>query len=328
MDLNPDDTQLELAGAVADYCNRRLSTSRLRQLIDAPSGDPSLWAEIAELGVFDLRRSEAEGGLGLGMADTALVFEELGRSLAPGPIVDTHLAHTLLATSFPERLPSAATSVTVASSPLLVPHFDQADVVVLIETDSLALVRPREMSGTPLSRPLDPLTPLHLLADRVGGETVAGADIAVAWNRQARILTAALQVGIASAVLDHSVKYTVTREQFGRPLAANQALKHRMADMHVRTVVARAAVLAAAVNCDDPEVDDLDRAANSAKVLADEAAVENAKAAVQLHGGMGFTWETDVHLFLKRAWVNSQFSGTAEECAEQLAGELVADSRP
>lgn len=327
MDLNPDDTQLELAGAVADYCDRRLSTSRLRGLIDAPSDDPSLWAEITELGVFDLRLSEADGGLGLGMADAALVFEQLGRALAPGPIVDTHLVRTLLAFAFPDGLPSAATSATVASTPLLVPHLDQADVVVLIRGDSLELVRPGEMSGTSLSRPLDPLTPLHLLADGMRGETVAGEDIARSWIQQARILTAALQVGIAGAVLDRSVNYTMTREQFGRPLGTNQALKHRMADMHVRTVVARAAVLAAAVNCDDPEVEDLDRAATSAKVLADEAAVENGKAAVQLHGGMGFTWESDVHLFLKRAWVNAQFSGTAEACTERLADQLVTDGR-
>ena len=328
MDLNPDETQLELAGAVADYCDRRLTTSRLRQLIDAPSGDSSLWAEIAELGVFDLRRDQAEGGLGLGMAEAALVFEGLGRALAPGPIVDTHLAHTLLSTSFPDGLPHAATSTTVGFSPLLIPHLDQADVVVVIRPDSLALVGADEMSGTAVSRPLDPLTPLHILADEPHGRSVAGPDFYVAWTRQARILTAAIQVGIASAVLDHTVKYTITREQFGRPLGANQALKHRMADMHVRTVVARAAVLAAAANCDDPEAEDLDRAANSAKVLADAAAVENGKAAVQLHGGMGFTWETDVHLYLKRAWVNSQSAGTSDECSELLAGQLLADARP
>ena len=175
-----------------------------------------------------------------------------------------------------------------------------------------------------ITRPLDPLTPLHLVVAIPAGEVLAGAPMARQWTREAAVLTAAFQVGLAAAVLDLSVQHCLTREQFGRPIGANQVIKHRLADMLVRTTVARAAVLAAAVTGDDPpdqaqDDDDPDRAASAAKVLADGAAIGNSRDAVQLHGGMGFAWETDVHLYLKRAWLNGLSWGTADEHAERLA---------
>src|SRR6202042_2051490 len=142
--------------------------------------------------------------------------------------------------------------------------------------------------------------------------------------RDGALLTAALQVGHAAATLDLAVAYAKERQQFGQPIGGFQAVKHICADMLVRAEVARAAVHAAACLADAPDVaateaavagctEDqlLERSVSGAKVLADEAAVANARAAIQVHGGMGFTWEVPLHLHLKRSRVLATTFGTS-----------------
>ena len=138
----------------------------------------------------------------------------------------------------------------------------------------------------------------------------------------ATLLTAALQVGLADRLTELAVEYAKTREQFDRPIGSFQAVKHICADMLVRTELARASLHAAAVTLDDPEVGSPDRAVAGAKQLADDAASGNARACVQVHGGMGFTWEMPVHFLLKRAWLQATEFGTADDHAEALAAQL------
>jgi alkylation response protein AidB-like acyl-CoA dehydrogenase len=137
-----------------------------------------------------------------------------------------------------------------------------------------------------------------------------------------RFSVAAGCVGICQGCVDASVSYAKEREQFDRPIGSFQAVKHILADMLVRAEVARAAVYAAAVTCDQPEVGDAGRLVAGAKLLAAEAAVANGKACVQVHGGMGFTWEVDAHLYLKRAWVLETAFGAVDEQAEAVAALL------
>ncbi|MER3452643.1 MAG: acyl-CoA dehydrogenase, partial [Acidimicrobiia bacterium] len=115
---------------------------------------------------------------------------------------------------------------------------------------------------------------------------------------------------------DMAVAYAKERVQFGRPIGSFQAVKHACADMLVRVEVARSAVYAAGVTCDTPDVGDPRRAVASAKTAAGEAAIENGKAAIQVHGGMGFTWDVDAHLYLKRAWLLDTHFGSTGENAE------------
>ena len=112
--------------------------------------------------------------------------------------------------------------------------------------------------------------------------------------------------------------------QFDRPIGSFQAIKHILADMLTRTEVARAAVYAAGAHLDAPAVAGLDRSVAAAKIVAGEAAVANGKAATQVHGGMGYTWEVDVHLFLKRAWLAETQFGSADTHADRLAATLAA----
>ncbi len=169
---------------------------------------------------------------------------------------------------------------------------------------------------------MDPLTPVWSVAELPPGEPVAGADVAAWWRRDGAVLTAALQVGMAQWACDLAVEYAQGRVQFGRPIGGFQAVKHLCADMAVRAEVARIAVQAAAVTVDQPDVGDASVAAAGAKLLADEAAVTNGRSCIQVHGGMGFTWEVPAHLAYKRARVLATAFGTDDALAEELAASL------
>ena len=133
------------------------------------------------------------------------------------------------------------------------------------------------------------------------------------------MLSGALLVGMAAATAELATAYAKVRRQFERPIGAFQAVKHLCADMLVRTETARATVHAAAVTLDDPGVGDVERAAAGAALLASEAALANAKSCIQVHGGMGFTWEVPAHLYLMRTRVLSHELGGDEALAELVA---------
>ncbi|MDF3147236.1 acyl-CoA dehydrogenase family protein, partial [Streptomyces sp. T21Q-yed] len=166
------------------------------------------------------------------------------------------------------------------------------------------VVRGDAAGAVPL-RSVDPLTPLHRVPVARGVDPVAV------------LLTAAEQLGSATRACELAVQHARAREQFGQPIGGFQAVKHLCADMLVRTETARAAVYAAAVTADAADID-------TARLLADEAAVRGARDCLQVHGGMGFTWEFEVHLHLKRAWVRTHRAGDATESEESLAAELLA----
>ncbi|MDQ7903738.1 acyl-CoA dehydrogenase family protein [Phytohabitans sp. ZYX-F-186] len=318
MHLLPTPEQRELRSAVRAICESEFPAERLGA--EASTLDRGLWRRLGEMGLFALRLPEVDGGVGLGTAEAVLAFEELGRALVPGPLVATHLATPYL--------PGAATGerlagiVDLREAPLLVEHHADLDDLLLLDGDRLLRADPAAVPARPVERPLDPWTPVSVAAAPPDGEPVAQGPAVAALRRDGALLTAALQVGIAAAVLDRAVRYVGEREQFGRPVGAFQAVKHAAADMLVRLELARSAVWAAAATCDAPEAGDPDRAVAAAKLLAGEAATKNSLAAVQLHGGMGFAWEVDVHFFLKRSWLHDTCWGDADTHAEALAAAL------
>jgi alkylation response protein AidB-like acyl-CoA dehydrogenase len=136
------------------------------------------------------------------------------------------------------------------------------------------------------------------------------------------VLSAALCIGIAEMTTELAVEYAKKREQFDRPIASFQAIKHFAADMHVRHEVARAAVYAAGATFDDPSVGDVARAVASARVVAAEAAMKNARMCIQIYGGMGYTWEMPPHYYLKRAFVLEHAFTAADEACETIAERI------
>jgi alkylation response protein AidB-like acyl-CoA dehydrogenase len=301
VDFQPTEDQRALRAGVRDLLGRRYGREALRDAVDAAGGgtgtvDRGLWRELGAAGFFALRLPEAEGGVGLGLPEAVLAFEEAGRALLPGPLVATHLAAGAVAGA-------AAGEAVVTAFDLdgpLVAHLGEADAVL-----GAAGAVPR---GEPVAS-ADPLTPLH----RVPG----AAPAPEAYRAEGALLTAALQLGSALRTVELAVRDARDREQFGQPIGAFQAVKHLCAGMLVRAEVARTAVYAAAVTADPAEI-------AAAKLLADEAAVRGARDCLQVHGGMGFTWEADVHLHLKRAWVRARQWCTAAGAEELLAADLLA----
>ncbi|QNS04846.1 acyl-CoA dehydrogenase family protein [Streptomyces xanthii] len=278
--------QRALRTGIRELLDGRFGRDALRAAVDRPGElDRDLWAELAGAGLFGLCLPEDAGGVGLGLPEAVVVFEELGRALVPGPLVATFLAAG--------EVPGAVTGETVVTCPYgaLLPWADAADVVR------------GDVAGALATESVDPLTPLH----RVPAEAPV--------PQEATLLYAAEQLGSAGRTLEMAVGHARQREQFGQPIGAFQAVKHLCADLLVRVEVARAAVYAAAVTRDPVEV-------AAARLLADEAAVRGARDCLQVHGGMGFTWEADVHLHLKRAWVRAGLAGSPRDAEEVLAAAL------
>jgi alkylation response protein AidB-like acyl-CoA dehydrogenase len=307
------DDQEALRDGVRALCTGRFPMGDVRAMASHPGAvDPGRWKELADAGVFALRTPD----VGLGAADAVLVFEELGRALVPGPLVATHLAAGVVdgdVVGAIERPPAGA--------PAVIEHFDALDALAVVDDDGVWVIDPATLDAAAVDPSLDPLTPVHRVDVLLRGEHVAGADAAM-WRRDGALLTAALQVGVAEALGDLAVAYAKERRQFGKAIGAFQAVKHLCADMLVRSEVARAAVYAAGVTIDDPEIGDAWRAVHAAVCTAGDAAERNGKACVQVHGGMGFTWEVDAHLYLKRAWVLSTAWGGPDEHADALAAYL------
>lgn len=325
MDFELSADQEALRDGTAELLAGRFDIARVRACADLPGAvDRDRWGEIGAAGVFSVRLPEANGGLGLGMADASVVFEELGAALVPGPLVWTELAAGVVdgAESGDVVVGGIAEGVTDAS-PTVVENLEGVDTLVRLAADGdVTVVDPAQVAATLLDRPLDPLTPVSRVAQLPVGEML-GLD-ATTIRREGAVLSAAYLLGMARAMSFSGVAYALEREQFDRPIGSFQAVKHLLADTAVRVEVTRAAVHAAALHVDDPELGDVDRAVSGAKHLAGDAAAANARTAMQVHGGMGFTWEVDVHLYMKRAWVLDTSFGSADDHADTVAASLAA----
>jgi alkylation response protein AidB-like acyl-CoA dehydrogenase len=337
MDFRVSADQAALAEGIRSVLEGRLGLARVRAQEGAESSISAPdWALLGETGVFSLTRPEPEGA-GLGMADAAVVYEELGRALVPGPLVGTFLA---AAAGLLDGAAEGRRQVGVhpgGPGPILIEHLASLDALLVLPgfdkraTPRLLVPAPDAAAATRIEHPLDPLTPLWHLTTLPAGEPVA--DVGTTLGRDGSILTAALQVGHAADTLDRAVAYAKERQQFGKPIGSFQAVKHLCADMLVRAEVARNAVHAAACLADDPDVVAAEadgtgttpeavvaRAVMGAKLLADEAAIANARTAIQVHGGMGFTWEVPLHLHLKRSRLLATSFGSPSALSAALSG--------
>ncbi|MEU2094805.1 acyl-CoA dehydrogenase family protein [Streptomyces globisporus] len=334
MDFQLSDDQRALRSGMRDLLGAVFDRDRLRAAVERDGAlDRSLWRELGAAGFFALRLPEEAGGVGLGLPEAVLLFEEAGRALLPGPLVATHLAAGLV-----KGAAEGEAVVTAVAADLPAAHLAEADAVLVVDGQappglpgdvlsgdvSGAEVLSGEALGAFVAaarpvRSVDPLTPLHRLAGRAV-PTGAPQAYSGALHYEAALLTAAEQLGSAARTTEAAVQHAGERHQFGSPIGSFQAVKHLCADMLARTEPARAAVYAAAVTGDPAEI-------AAAKLLADEAAVRNARDCLQIHGGMGFTWEADVHLHLKRAWLRAASWLTVARAEELLAADLGAAGR-
>ncbi|MDQ1430505.1 MAG: hypothetical protein QOF40_1107 [Actinomycetota bacterium] len=321
MDFELTADQESLQEGIRAFIDGRFPLDAVRGIEAAGALDRGRWQELGETGVFSLTLPEADGGLGFGISEAALVFEELGRALVPGPLVAT-----LLAAPWVEGAAAGQAIVGLFEPAVpvsVVEHQPDLDALLVIDAAGIRRVDPATVPTEPVRRPVDALTPMWLVTGDVpDGEPVADATAASRARLEGIVLTAALQLGLALRATELATAYAKEREQFGRVIGSFQAVKHLCADMLVRAEVARAAVYAAAVALDGRSDDDPARAAAVAKTMAGDAAIANGKSGIQVHGGIGFTWEVDAQRFWKRASVLDTHFGNSDEHAEAVAATL------
>lgn len=256
----------------------------------------ALWASVAEAGVFAVAVPEEFGGAGPLPVELVVAAEELGRAAAPGPYVETLAAAELLGES--PWLARIAEGEAIVS--LAVPHALDADVADLVLTAD----KVERKAGAALAS-LDPARRLFRV-EGGGGFTDFGV-----------LLCAAQQVGVGRALLDVSVEYAKTRQQFGRPIGEYQAIKHHLASAMVELEFARPLVYGAALSYGTP---DFARDVSAAKVAASEASYGLAKTALQVHGAIGYTDEYDPSLWIRKARaLYSAWGSVAEHRARVIA---------
>jgi hypothetical protein len=306
-----------LRQTVAALVDKHATPAAVRQAIESEGGyDESLWKLLCEqVGAAALVVPEELGGAGGEFADAAVVLEELGKALAPTPLLGTTLAEiALLSADEPdaetiERLAEGSAIGAVVFDPEFVINGGVADVVVA--ADGTTLTRWTEFTATPVGT-MDPTR--RLARVQPAGTAVIGADPGLADT--AAILMAAEQIGAAGKCLDMTVEYTKDRVQFGRPIGSFQALKHRMADLYVAVQSARAVV-------DEAVAEPSATSAALARLVASEAFSKVAAESVQMHGGIAITWEHDIQLYFKRAHGSAQLLGPPREHLRRLESKLL-----
>jgi alkylation response protein AidB-like acyl-CoA dehydrogenase len=311
-----------LAGTVSDFLATNGSLAAARDLLEAPAESlPPFWADLCELGWLGLHVPEALGGSGYGLPELVIVVEELGRALTPGPVVPTVIARAVRVAAGPDELaqrlvPGLASGdragaiglggeVTVADGVARGPAGvvlggGLGDVLLVPAGDDVAVVDLRG-DGVTVDLPvnLDPTRrAARVTLDGAPAELLVGARGALV--DLARTILAAEATGIAHECTAQAAEYAKVREQFGRPIATFQAVKHHCANMLVATELATAAVWDAA-RASSLGGDQRAYTAAVAATLAMPAADLTAQLNIQVHGGIGFTWEHDAHLFLRRA---------------------------
>jgi len=310
MDFALTEEQQELKSAARAWLSERYPLDRDW---DGPQDDR--WAELAELGWLGVSVSEEEGGVGLGFVEEALILEEMGYALYPGPYLAT--VGFALAALGPEDRAAVAAGTTRWSVEVngLTPWLGSVDMVVDME----GLAQPAR--GEELVT-VDPSRPLGRLEHTNGTPLPGPRHIA-----RARTAMAAEAVGVAQRVLELGVEHASTRTQFGKPIGVYQAVSHQLTDTYCDVELARSLVYWAAW-CVAEDDEQAPVAAAAAKAFAAEAAVAACERSIQVHGGTGFTWEHPLHRFYKRALWLEGVGSRPDELRLEIADELLGVTVP
>jgi alkylation response protein AidB-like acyl-CoA dehydrogenase len=288
------------------------------------SRDPARWNAIVETGFTQLLLPTTAGGLGLSELDFALIAEAAGYVALPDPLVESAgVAAPLLAAIAPAHPaladPAASIAIQHPANPL-VADADSAAAIILHRDGKAFVAAPGTVRLTRRAS-VDPFR--RLFAVEWDEATPLGdADWDLALDRGA-LFAAAQGLGLAQRAVDLAIGYAMEREQFGKPIGSYQAVKHHLASVQVAIEFARPVVHAAAAQIGQRDVHSRARISH-AKIVALEAADQAARASIQVHGAMGYSWEVDVHLFLKRALALTGSWGTPAfhrvRVAERLFG--------
>ncbi|HEX3518878.1 MAG TPA: acyl-CoA dehydrogenase family protein [Solirubrobacteraceae bacterium] len=332
MDFGLTDDQRDIQRTARDLLGERAKPERVRAHAESRRMDSELWRELCELGWPGIAIAEEHGGGGLGSIELGILCEELGRSLAPVPFLPSAMAAAVIehggSSEQCERfLPGLASGETIGALGSAVDGVadfvvgaGEAQLLVLVEDDGSArVVSAQEADVGPLAS-IDPTRSAARveLSSADAGEELADGCVGLG---RALVAVSSELVGVCDRALAMTVDYVKERKQFGVPVGSYQAVSHRCAQMLLDTEKARSTAAFAAWTADaDPG--SLAEAAAMAKAAASEAGREVTAAAIQMHGGIGFTWEADVHWLYKRAQIDAVLLGGAGRHRARLASIL------
>lgn len=299
IDLLPDDEQQALANSFAEVLAAEAPLSRLHGEVD---GDRALIRQLAELGWIGLGIAADKGGLGCGAVEEILLMREAGRQLVGPGLVATMLAAQLAEDGRPfiDGSRQASLSAPAGDGQYFCLDHRRGDASV-ITGDSLSLIEEHSVSNASESRSIDDTVSLARVTLQAPAGDAAAAGRLTLW-------TAAILAGTAEAARDMAVAYAKVREQFGQPIGAFQAIKHRCADMALRCEAAWTQTCFAALALDGVR-DDATFQIAAARLIAGDAALQNSRANIQVHGGIGFTEECDAQLLVRRTQLWLQIGG-------------------
>ena len=305
--------QHQFSAGLRDMLDREFTPSRLRAVWDSGTGhDPALWSQLGDMGVLSMMLPEADGGLGGDFVDTVLLVEELGRAAVPGPVFET-MTVGALALSGTEWAPGIGHGSVAVTAALMgeryVPHTEVASLVLLADHDSARVL---EVGGlqTEVVEGIDRGRRLTTVSGTEQGGRPVSVDLR-ALTDAGSLAAAAYLLGLSSRMLSIAGDYARDRRQFGAPIGSFQAVKHLMADALLKVEFARPAVYRAAWS-HAAHTETRERDVSMAKALASEAAQQAARSALQVHGAIGYTWECDLQLFMKKAWALIPAWGSAQ----------------
>ena len=337
MDFTFTEDQLLFQSSTRDFLTGEVSTDRIRAGWETDSGrDPVLWQQLAELGLTGITVPEAYGGLGMSALDFVLLAQECGYVALPEPLVHTVLVAVPLlddlggelAAQWLPRIASGEAKVVVGLQQNLVVEDAHVADLLLLQRDGAWYALSADQVVLRRNESVDPSRRLFAVDVKAGAEPfLTGADAAglaeVTLDRGA-LGCAAQALGLAQRMVDMAVSYSADRQQFGKPIGSFQAVKHLMANVAVRLEYARAPVHRGAYSLAVGELV-TSRAVSHAKLMACEAANLAARHSIQVHGAMGYTWEVDLHIFMKKAWALANTWGDTAFHKARIAQYIFSD---
>jgi alkylation response protein AidB-like acyl-CoA dehydrogenase len=335
MNFGFDDTQLALRDLARDLFAKESPPSRVRELWEGKPFDRRVWRTMAETGICGITVPEEFGGAGGNDIDLALVYEEVGRAALPEPLLEAaSFAVPLLVEAGTDELRqrwlpaiAAGEAIVAVEGPVdgHVAWAEHADLLLVKRGDEIHAIDRDRFRATPIAS-LDPARPLATVDVSAGPDTFVAKYSELSVPTGARIVAgiAGMLNGISSRLVEMTTSYVKDREQFGRPVGSFQAIKHKLASMYTAVEMSRPAAWYAAY-ATTHALPDAAEAGSVAKVAAaDCESLCNAEA-LQCHGGIGFTWEHDLHLWLKRGMVLRSAYGTAADHRRALRTALLQD---
>lgn len=338
MDFTFTEDQLLFQESVHDFLVSEITPEKIRGLWETESGrSAELWTQLAEMGLTGITVPEAFGGLGMSALDFVLLAQECGYVALPAPLVHTAMVSVpllvncgnqqLQANWLPKIAGGEAIVVVGLEQNLFVEDAHVADLLILEKDGALYTVDPamaqlRANESVDLSRKLFVVEFDAAQAEKLADGEQAKELINVALNGGA-LGVAAEALGLAQRMVDISVQYTSERKQFGVAIGTFQAVKHHMANIAYKLEYAKAPAARAAYAIDhqQPKVD---MAVSHVKLAACEVANLAAKNCIQVHGAMGYTWEVDLHIYMKRAWAYASTWGDAAFHKQRVADYVLA----